>query len=134
MGSLMRRIPAVVTGALAALILAGCAQQNPPLYMWDKFPRQQYDFLLGDGADLSKQIDTLEGHSRKAREKGAALPPGFRAHLGMLYLNSGSPDRAKALWEEEMAVFPESSAFMKRLLRRLDGPEAGQAVLSGGVR
>ena len=50
----MRRIPAVVTGALAALILAGCAQQNPPLYMWDKFPRQQYDFLLGDGADLGR--------------------------------------------------------------------------------
>lgn len=73
----MRRIPAVVTGALAALILAGCAQQNPPLYMWDKFPRQQYDFLLGDGADLGKQIDTLEGHSRKAREKAQRCPRAF---------------------------------------------------------
>lgn len=131
---MMRKMPTIVTGIVAVLMLSGCAQQNPPLYMWEKFPRQQYDLLLGDGSDMGKQIETMEEHSRKAREKSAALPPGFRGHLGILYLNSGNPDRAKGLWEEEMAVFPESSAFMKKLLLRLDGAGSSKAALSGDVR
>ena len=131
---MMKKMPTIVTGIVAVLMLSGCAQQNPPLYMWEKFPRQQYDLLLGDDSDLGKQIETMEEHSRKAREKSAALPPGFRGHLGMLHLNSGNPSRAKELWEEEMAVFPESSAFMKKLLLRLEGPKSSKTELLGGVR
>jgi hypothetical protein len=109
----------------AAALLAGCAAQGPgPLYMWESFPRQQYSVLLREGASPEEQIRTLEAQAEKARAANAALPPGFRAHLGMLYLGTGNAQRAKDLWQAERSAFPESSPYMDRLLRRLDAPAA----------
>jgi hypothetical protein len=90
--------------------------------MWESFPRQQYSVLLREGANPEEQIRTLEAQAEKARAASAALPPGFRAHLGMLYLGTGNPQRAKDLWQAEKSAFPESSPYMDRLLRRLDAP------------
>jgi hypothetical protein len=107
---------------LALFILAGCAAKGPgPLYLWDTFPRQQYATLLKEGADPLEQIRLLETHAEKARAAGSALPPGFRAHLGMLYGESGNAQRARELWQAEIVAFPESAPFMDRLLKRLDG-------------
>ena len=107
-------------GCFAALIIAGCAQKGPPpLYLWEEFPRQQYETLLSNGAGSPEQILELEAHGEKARASGTALPPGFRAHLGMLKLSVGDVDRARELWEGEKSAFPESAPYMDRLLRQL---------------
>ena len=102
---------------------AGCAQRGPaPLYMWEDFPRQQYDTLLQSGATTGEQIAALEALAVKARAAGAALPPGFRAHLGMLKLSVGNVDEARQLLQAEKTAFPESAPYMDQLLKRLDGP------------
>lgn len=104
-------------------VSAGCAQRGPaPLYMWEAFPRQQYETLLQSGATTGEQIDALEAHAVKARAAGAALPPGFRAHLGMLKLSVGNVDEARQLLQAEKTTFPESAPYMDQLLKRLDGP------------
>jgi len=90
------------------------------MYMWESFPRQQYDFLVREGATPDEQIQALEAHVENARSENAALPPGLRAHLGMLYLNAGNPDRARALWQAEEAAFPESAPYMDKLIERLN--------------
>jgi hypothetical protein len=114
----MRRL---ALGGVVAMF-AGCAAKGPgPLYMWEKFPRQQYDTLLREGYSPSEQIGSLEAHAEKARGANAALPPGFRAHLGMLYLDAGNAERARTLWQAEKTAFPESAAYMDLLLKRLDG-------------
>jgi hypothetical protein len=111
----------VVCGGLA--VLAGCAQKGPaPLYLWESFPRQQYETLLRSGAGSAEQIAALEAHAERARGAGAALPPGFRAHLGMLKLSVGDADRARELWQAEKAAFPESAPYMDRLLKQLQAP------------
>jgi hypothetical protein len=110
-------------GLCACIALAGCAQRGPaPLYQWETFPRLQYDVLLRSGTGSPEQIAQLEAQAEKARGSGAALPPGFRAHLGMLKLAAGDPDRARELWLAEKAAFPESAAYMDRLLKRLAAP------------
>ena len=111
--------------ALAACgaVLTGCAARGPgPLYMWETFPRQQYDTLLRSGYSPPEQIRLLEAHAEKARGASAALPPGFRAHLGMLHLGEGNAERARELWLAEKAAFPESSPYIDQLLKRLDAP------------
>jgi hypothetical protein len=110
----------VLVASLA--LLAGCAHQPRDLYMWGAFPRQQYDALLREGASPDEQIRTLEAQAEKARGANAALPPGFRAHLGMLYLNAGNVDQARELWLAEKSAFPESAPYMDRLLGRLQAP------------
>lgn len=110
---------------LAALtsMLVACAAKGPgPLYLWEAFPRQQYDALLRGGFSPDEQIRQLEAHADKARAANAALPPGLRAHLGMLYLGAGNAERARELWRAETLAFPESSTYMEQLIRKLDSP------------
>lgn len=119
-----------VSGAGLLALLVGCAAAPRPLYLWERFPRQQYDTLLRSGVSVDQQIRDLQAHAEKARASDAALPPGFRAHLGMLYLATGNADQARALWQAEQAAFPESVPYMDRLLKRLDAPAADQAPAS----
>ncbi len=107
--------------ALAALALVGCVQAPKQLYMWESFPRQQYEFLLREGASPQAQIQAMEAHAEKARGADAALPPGFRAHLGMLHLSVGDAAAARQMWQAEKVAFPESAAYMNSLLKRFDG-------------
>jgi hypothetical protein len=112
----------ILLGACVAL-LAGCAHKAPaPLYMWEAFPKMQYDTLLRPGVTPLEQMGAMEAQAEKARAAGAALPPGFRAHLGMLKLSGGDVDQARQLWQAEKAAFPESTPYMDQLLKRLDAP------------
>lgn len=110
--------------ALVACGLIGCAQPHKTMYMWEAFPRQQYDYLIGEGSGSEEQIRLLEAHAEKARASGAVLPPGFRAHLGMLKLRTGDPQQAQQLWQQEKAAFPESAPYMDQLLKRLEDPKS----------
>ena len=109
-----------------ALLLSACAAPNKPLYSWEGFPRQQYEVLQRSGADPNAQIQAMQAHAEKARAAGAALPPGFRAHLGMLQLATGAAEQARASWQAEKLAFPESAPYMDQLLKRLDGGTAAQ--------
>lgn len=102
------------------LWVVGCAQQPvQPLYLWDAFARQQYDMLLGNTTAADEQIRVLQAQIDKSLASGQALPPGFRAHLGMLQLSVGNTAEARTLWEAEKKVFPESTVYMEQLLKRL---------------
>ena len=103
-------------------MLVGCATPVPPLYMWETFPRQQYDRLLRESSVPDQQIQLLDAHAQKARAANASLPPGFRAHLGMLKLAVGDVDSGRRLLQAEKSAFPEAAPYMDRLLKQLDGP------------
>lgn len=119
--------PRVVAVTGLAIWLAGCAQTSAPLYMWETFPRQQYVYLLREGISPEQQIKEIEAHAEKARAASALLPPGLRAHLGMLYLSVGNPGRAMELWNAEKIAFPEATPYMDQLLKRLGGPGVAPA-------
>lgn len=106
-------------------VIVGCAQQPKLLYSWESFPRQQYDTLLHSGVAPEDQIRSMQAHVEKARGTGSALPPGFRAHMGMLYLSVANVDEARKSWQSEKATFPESVPYMDQLLKRLDAPTVG---------
>ena len=83
-------------------------------------PRIQYEYLVGKGESIENQIQLLEAHAEKARAANAALPPGFRAHFGMLYLANGNSIAAQQMWRSEKVAFPESVVYMDTLLKRLN--------------
>lgn len=112
----------VALAALASLSLIGCVQAPKQIYMWEIFPRQQYEVLLREGVSPETQILALEAHAEKARAANGALPPGFRAHLGMLHLATGNAAAARQMWQAEKLAFPESAPYIDSLLKRLDGP------------
>ena len=108
-------------GAFSLLFLAGCATPPVPLYVWGDFPRQQYQSLLREGSSPLEQIGAMNAIAERVRTGKGVLPPGFRAHLGMLHLRVGNADSARELWLAEKAAFPESRHYMDSLLKKLDG-------------
>lgn len=108
-----RAIAALAVG----LVFVGCAQPVKPLYHWEGFQRQMYEHFKGDGSSPGEQLLVLEAHAQKAVASGASLPPGFRAHLAIVYLKLGRDAEARQQLEGEKAAFPESAAYMDFLLK-----------------
>jgi hypothetical protein len=97
--------------------LAACAQPQKTLYNWQSYQPQVYAYLKDDGADYTAQVQALEKNIETARAANQALPPGFHAHLGMLYLKTGNGEKALEQLQSEKLAFPESAAFMDFLMR-----------------
>lgn len=109
-----------ILAVLAVASLVGCANTaNRPLYHWEGYQRQVYEFLNGDGTTESEQLTVMQEQVEKARAKDAALPPGFRAHLAMVHIRLGNYDEARQLIEAEKAAFPESTQYMDFVLKSM---------------
>lgn len=105
-----------VTAAVA--LLTGCAANQPkPLYQWDGYQPQVYEYFKGQ-KNPEEQIGALEQALQKIRAKGNRPPPGFEAHLGMLYAGVGKEQQAVQAFEAEKEAFPESAAYMDFLLKK----------------
>lgn len=113
-----RRAGAAVLAVCA--VVCGCAAPVPPMYEWGTFARLQYETLLRRGADPNQQISQMQMHAMKVEADRRPLPPGFRAHLGLLQLQVGRTDEARSLWLSEKAAFPESAPYIDQLLKKLD--------------
>lgn len=120
--------PLRLLGLIAALAavggVVGCAQAPKRLYYWDGFQAQLYEYFKGDGSSPEEQLRVLNAQAERARGSGAALPPGFHAHLAMIYLRLGRDGEAKQELEAEKASFPESSQYMDFLLKRMTVPKS----------
>lgn len=101
----------------AGLLMTGCANQSKPLYHWGSYQPQVYEYFKGDGNSTEAQIIALEAEMEKARASDAKLPPGYHAHLAMLYSKVGRMDQAKQEFELEKTLYPESASFIDYLMR-----------------
>ncbi|MFM0651988.1 DUF4810 domain-containing protein [Paraburkholderia sediminicola] len=105
--------------AAAAVMLAGCTATTPtpPLYQWDGYQRQVYEYFKAQTSP-QQQIDALEKALQEIRAKGNKPPPGFHAQLGMLHASVGNGGRAQEEFQSEKQAFPESSTYMDFLLKK----------------
>jgi hypothetical protein len=67
----------------------------------------------------------LQNYLLKIEEKGKKPPPGYYAHLGMLYAEVGEHGQAVSCFLVEKTRFPESAVFMDYLLAR-PSPQIGE--------
>ncbi|HGO6127896.1 DUF4810 domain-containing protein [Burkholderia cepacia] len=121
----------------AAMLLAGCAAPTtPPLYQWNGYQPQVYEYFKGQSSP-QQQIDALEKALQEIRAKGNKPPPGFHAHLGMLYASIGNGQQATQSFEAEKALFPESASYMDFLMKKkavnpqAANPKAADQAIAG---
>ncbi len=108
---------AVALIALAAL--GGCAKPKAPdLYGWNGYEKNLDTYFRGDRESLDAQAQMMEADLEKIRSAGKATPPGYLAHLGLLYGKQGDMARFQEHLEAEKQVFPESETFIDFLLRK----------------
>lgn len=114
---LVKKARACAAVSLAAL-LVGCAAPKT-LYQWEGYQGQVYNYLRTQGATGPEaQIAALEEGFQKIRSQGGTPPPGYHAHLGLLYLQTGKDDQAVQQLRTEKALFPESAGYMDFLLAK----------------
>lgn len=109
----------LVVPILVALLMAGCVTKPQPLYYWGGYQLQVYGHFKGEKGP-EEQILALEEIRERAAAEGKALPPGFRAHLAMLYGQTGRSDRLVEQLETEKKQFPESSTYVDFLLKKVE--------------
>ena len=100
--------------ALAAFALVGCQTAQPSLYQWGTYEPQLTSHFKGESP--VQQIGVMEKHLQTVSAQGKQVPPGFHAHLGMLYSLAGRPDQVAAHFQQEKRLFPESEPYINRLL------------------
>ncbi len=107
---------------LVALLLGGCATHRE-LYAWGGYEDLIYvSYSAPDKLAPQDQIGKLEADYQEARASEAHLPPGWHAHLGYLYAQTGNVDKARQELLAEKTQFPESATFVDHLLTNLTKP------------
>lgn len=108
----------------SVVLLTGCATQQQPLYYWGDYQPQVYAHFTKDKGP-EEQIANLEAGLEKARASGKPPPPGYNAHLGILYAQGERQDQMIKYFEAEKTLYPESSAYIDFLLRKFKQPNQG---------
>ena len=115
----MAKIMAVSSMVGASLLLVGCASPPATMYQWEGYQPHVYEYLKDQGKGPDDQIMAMEQDFQKIRSGGRNPPPGFHAHLGLLYTQVGKQDLAVEEFRAEKQLFPESSVYMDSLLNKL---------------
>ncbi len=101
---------------LATAVLSGC-KTTEPLYYYGDYQQTVYTHFKGDESSAAEQMGILEEVIQTAAANGKAIAPGVHAHLGMLYFETGNPGQGTAHFEQEKALFPESTAYLDFLIK-----------------
>ncbi|CAG9181637.1 DUF4810 domain-containing protein [Cupriavidus respiraculi] len=102
--------------AVGTALLVGCANQAT-LYQWEGYQPQVYQYFKGEPKEA--QIQVLEADLEKIKASGKLPPPGYHAHLGLLYADLGKDDEMVREFQTEKRLFPESGTYVDFLLRNV---------------
>ena len=112
------------------VLLTGCVE-HPSQYEWGSYEQLIYVSYAAPGkVPTEAQVERLEDDQRNAIAKHKPVPPGWHAHLGYLYAQTGRIDLAEQQLIAEKTAFPESTVFVDHLLANLRAtqPPAPQPV------
>lgn len=113
----MNKLRTLAPALLSAALLAACATHQRPLYYWGNYQDYIYGHFKGTKGP-EEQIQAMERMREQARAKGMQMPPGFHAHLAMLYGQTGRGELLAENLEIEKRLFPESATYVDFLLKK----------------
>lgn len=106
-----------VTAWLVCLALQGCATKPASLYQWQGYEDNVDAYFRTDKLNPQAQTQLMEEDLKKIQASGGIAPPGYYAHLGLLYGQQGNLDQFALQVQAEKKLYPESGTFMDFLLR-----------------
>jgi hypothetical protein len=112
----------------ALMLLGGCAA--PTLYQWGGYDQALYAGYK-DPTKMEALRLQLETHVAEMEKSKQKVAPGLYAELGTLYLQSGSAEKAIALYSKERDAWPESQTMMTAMIQNL---ERRQQARAGGEK
>jgi hypothetical protein len=107
----------LTTVLLVCSALGGCATKPTTLYQWQGYQNNVDAYFRTDKLSPDAQTQLMEEDLQKIQASGGIAPPGYYAHLGMLYGQQGKLDKFALQLQAEKKQYPESETFMDFLLR-----------------
>lgn len=102
----------------SGILLGGCATKETSLYYWGSYEELIYEMYVEPGsAPAALQVGKLENDIQKSNALGKKIPPGFYAHLGMMYAAEGKRGLAQEALLKEKALYPEAATLVDTLLK-----------------
>jgi len=99
-------------------LLVGC--QSTQVFFWGSYEEGLFQEFIEPGAmPPGVRIQQLQTEIQQALTEGQHIAPGIYAHIGYLAVIAGDKTSAHKAFEQEKALFPESSHFMDHLLLKL---------------
>jgi hypothetical protein len=99
------------------VLLEGCATKPSTLYQWQDYQTNVDSYFRGDKVSPDAQTQLMESDLQKIVANGGVVPPGYYAHLGLLYGKQGQLDQFAEKIQAEKKQYPEAETFMDFLLR-----------------
>ena len=113
----MKTIPRLVFSSVIVFLLVGCAAQKTSLYAWQRYQGNLDAYFRGDKIGLAEQAQNMESDLTKIKKSDGAAPPGYFAHLGLIYGQQGYMEKFAENLNIEKTNFPEATPFIDFLLR-----------------
>jgi len=107
---------------LIAILMVSCAP--PSLYYWGDYPNTLYKYRKNtDDSSLTKHVEELEKIINISKRRNIKVAPGLQAELGYHYLMMNKLDEARAMFDLERVVYPESSVLMGKMIEKIERME-----------
>lgn len=105
---------------LLSLCCVSCTTQQT-LYSWSDYERRSFDYVKDD---TEKNLDELLTAYEKMVNQQTGLrktpPPGVCADYGFLLVKKGKTAEGVQMLKQEIALYPESSTFISRIIKKLE--------------
>ena len=106
-----------ILAVFTILLLASCSAPTN-LYTWNKYESNSYSYLKTTndktGSKLSEEYQKI---IKKQKGTRGVVPPGIYADYGFLLLQENDVQNAKAMFQKEMDLYPESKLFIGRVIK-----------------
>lgn len=117
----MKKLIIPVLGLMCLLLATSCSTSQKSLYSWGDYQNESYDYLK-NGTDKSLD-DLLKAYEEiVTNQKGTrqTVPPGICADYGYFLVMKGQKEKGLEMMKKEIALYPESSVFMTRIINKLE--------------
>lgn len=110
----------LLTILIPALFVMSCASQKG-LYSWHDYSTRYYSYIKNaDERSFEELTNTYQEIIDNQTGSREVVPPGIYADYAYLLLENGKTEEAKAMFEKEIELYPESAVFIKNILARIE--------------
>lgn len=110
----------LLSGVLLLALCSSCTTQKT-LYSWSDYEKRSFDYVKDDTEkNLDELLDAYEVMVNKQTGLRKTPPPGVCADYGFLLVKKGKNNEGIQMLKQEMALYPESTVFISRIIKKLE--------------
>ncbi|MEG1543924.1 MAG: DUF4810 domain-containing protein [Tannerellaceae bacterium] len=95
--------------------------QTAPLYSWNDYTESSYQYYKKQTPEATERLmKTYGAMIKKQNGSRKALAPGIYAEYGYFLIQHGKKDEGVAMLKKEKEIYPESSIFMDKLIKKFE--------------